>query len=82
MNLAFIAILLVASGAQAGYWRDFCRRHLVAPDPYQYEQTREETIRRRIQFLENRKTWKKATESELEELGILEMELFRRRGAL
>jgi hypothetical protein len=34
------ALVLIAglSTAQAGWFQDFCERHLVAEDPYQYEE--------------------------------------------
>ncbi len=38
--MKIIALLLtfsVAHTANAGWWSDFCARHLVSDDPYQYE---------------------------------------------
>lgn len=37
MKRAVLILLLIASTAHAGRWRDFCERHLVGPNPYEHE---------------------------------------------
>jgi hypothetical protein len=39
-----ILALLIAMPAQAGWFSDFCQRHLIADDPYQFEQTSENLL--------------------------------------
>lgn len=34
--MRFLFVLLLSTG-HAGWWQNFCARHLVADDPYQYE---------------------------------------------
>jgi hypothetical protein len=37
IKLILIAALLFSTAAHAGWWSDFCSRHLIADDPYQFE---------------------------------------------
>lgn len=52
MKLLLIALL--SSYANAGWWTNWCERHLIADDPYQFETVSSEYIINEISLLETR----------------------------
>lgn len=73
--MAAILIALLVSTANAGWWSDFCEKHLVADDPYQYEQVSINYLTTEIAALELKVTWQTATPSETKRYYILLAEL-------
>lgn len=43
-SLLKIFIIVISFRANAGWISDFCERHLIADDPYQFEQTPENLL--------------------------------------
>lgn len=72
-----LALILSAmmSTAHAGWWSDFCERHLIADDPYQYQEAPREWIVNQIDILEIKQRWGTITKRELSTLSILQREL-------
>lgn len=50
---------LLISTSHAGWWSDFCSRHLMANDPYQFETASTEWLRQAIDRLEIKERWGK-----------------------
>lgn len=65
--------VLFSSTAHAGWWGDWCERHLIADDPYQFEQVSDEWIVDEIERLEMREGQLDARETRY--LGLLRAEL-------
>lgn len=74
MKLFFLGLAF----AHAGWWGDFCERHLIADDPYQYEQTEAWQLRRQIQVLAHREWQGTISKSDRKQLEIMRRELKRR----
>jgi hypothetical protein len=64
-------LFLTLSLAHAGWWADFCEKHLVAEDPYQYEQTSTEWLDREIAKYQIKEAWGKLDNQEKTHLRIL-----------
>jgi hypothetical protein len=71
-------LLALVMTAHAGWWREFCTKHLIADDPYQFESTPVEWVKNRIDFLEVREKWNALTPDEEIELRIMRTELKKR----
>lgn len=71
-------LLLFLSIAQAGWLSDWCERHLVADDPYQYEEAPTAWIEYKVYYLDVKRRSGMADKSELRLLKLLEQELQRR----
>jgi len=73
-----LLLSLAVSAAQAGWFQDFCERHLIADDPYQFEQT---DLAYLIQFydrLKMRASRDSPDRSEIRLLNIVRNELLER----
>ncbi len=77
-----VALILVAalslSPVHAGWWKNFCERHIAVDDPYQYASAPTDWLERRAEFLEIREAWGKLRHAEHMELVIIRAELLRR----
>ncbi len=76
--LFFVLILLGPVHARASWWGDFCSRHLIAADPYEFETASDAFVQREIERLRIRVAWKKADADDVERLKILEAEVRKR----
>lgn len=68
-------LLLAISVAHAGWFSDFCERHLVANDPYQFEQTSSEFLMQEIAKLEIKEKWGTITRDDKSILLIMRREI-------
>lgn len=64
--MKLILILVMGTHAHAGWWKNFCERHLVAHDPTQFEskETSVEWLLREHQRYATKDHWGKLTDEE------------------
>lgn len=75
LKLFLVLAFAVSVRAHAGWWTDFCERHLIADDPYQFETASTEWLIREVRWLE---AAREPTAHELSLIRILRSELERR----
>lgn len=56
-NFTMALVLLGATPASAGWLADFCERHLVRADPYQFEDASDWYVQRELDRLEAELIW-------------------------
>ncbi len=76
--MSFIFALLLSPSAQAGWFSRWCERHLVTDDPFQFESTSIDWIRREVDRLEIKSQWRKLDDKDLRYWALLVNELERR----
>ena len=80
MKILILLGIIIGNGApaHAGWFRDWCNRNLIAADPYQFETTPIEWIRKEHARLDIKALWGTATDDDREMLVILKRELDKR----
>lgn len=76
--LICIAQVQMCSPAYAGWWSDFCNRHLIADDPYQWEQYDNYFLLREQDRLKVKIEWQTATDNGIRRFEHISAELHRR----
>jgi hypothetical protein len=72
---------MLSLSAQAGWFKDFCERHLIAQDPYQFEDSPRWWLEEELRRMEVSERWMNLTRGEKARLKLIREELDLRRQA-
>lgn len=82
MKMIAVLILITSMPVHAGWWSNFCERHLIADDPYQWEQYPTAWIEFKIYSLEVAVRNRMASDKDIRMLVQLKQEMENRAAGL